>query len=400
MGNAEANLQLETGAKIKLLHPDGGTAYAISYKSQKIIESLQGAGERLPGAAFIGHFHKSEYIPYQGVHTFQTGTMCFRGSTGVRTAEGTKKIHSIKEGDLVLTHKNRFMPVIKIYKHKHKGNFWKINFGRKNSDASRIVGTPEHPIWVERNGTKQWIAMENVVKGDTLFVPSSECRNCKAKIPYYNVFCNDCNPMNMREVQEKLSKTRGPIIMEYNQSGTGWIHLKKDILPYCEKLEDDGYSVVPVGAGVIPDIIAFKDGKIHSFELESKQGLALERKKKKYENAQIMEYLDEVHWINLKEKKKQGHNYHEFDEESGFIKVKVLESKKEETVYNENTVYNLEVLEDNSYVASNVVVHNCNATKFMRGKGIPAHKGFWVIDLYSKKNGKIDKVVPQYYPAK
>ena len=76
MGNAEANLKLETGAKIKLLHPDGGTAYAISYKSQKIIESLQGAGEKLPAAAFIGHFHKAEYIPYQGVHTFQTGTFC------------------------------------------------------------------------------------------------------------------------------------------------------------------------------------------------------------------------------------------------------------------------------------------------------------------------------------
>lgn len=76
MGNAEANLKLDTGSTIKLLHPDGGTAYAISYKSQKIIESLQGAREKLPDVALIGHFHKAEYIPYQGVHTFQTGTLC------------------------------------------------------------------------------------------------------------------------------------------------------------------------------------------------------------------------------------------------------------------------------------------------------------------------------------
>lgn len=75
MGNAEGNLKLETGSNIKLIHPDGGTAYAISYKSQKIIESLQGAGEKLPEVALIGHFHKAEYIPYQGVHTFQTGTL-------------------------------------------------------------------------------------------------------------------------------------------------------------------------------------------------------------------------------------------------------------------------------------------------------------------------------------
>jgi predicted phosphodiesterase len=75
LGNAEGNLKLDN-TRIKLIHPDGGTAYAISYKSQKIIESLQGSGERLPDVALIGHFHKSEYIPYQGVHTFQTGTFC------------------------------------------------------------------------------------------------------------------------------------------------------------------------------------------------------------------------------------------------------------------------------------------------------------------------------------
>ncbi len=75
LGNAEADIKLETGSKIKLLHPDGGSSYAISYKSQKIIESLQGAGEKLPDVAFIGHFHKAEYIYYQGVHTFQTGTL-------------------------------------------------------------------------------------------------------------------------------------------------------------------------------------------------------------------------------------------------------------------------------------------------------------------------------------
>jgi predicted phosphodiesterase len=76
MGNGEANLKLETGSTIKLLHPDGGSSYAISYKSQKIIESLQGAGEKLPSVALIGHFHKSEYIPYQGVNVLQTGTFC------------------------------------------------------------------------------------------------------------------------------------------------------------------------------------------------------------------------------------------------------------------------------------------------------------------------------------
>jgi hypothetical protein len=42
----------------------------------------------------------------------------------------------------------------------------------------------------------------------------------------------------------------------------------------------------------------------------------------------------------------------------------------------------------------------CGQTKFMRGKGIPAHKGFWVIDLYSNKNGSIAKIIPEFYSFK
>lgn len=74
IGNAEGDVRLRTGTKIKLIHPDGGSSYAISYKSQKIIESLQSNDSKLPDVALIGHFHKQEYIQYMGTHTFQTGT--------------------------------------------------------------------------------------------------------------------------------------------------------------------------------------------------------------------------------------------------------------------------------------------------------------------------------------
>jgi len=74
LGNAEGDLKLKTGSTIKLLHPDGGTAYALSYRPQKIIESLTG-GEK-PNMLFIGHFHKLEQLFYRNVHAFQTGTFC------------------------------------------------------------------------------------------------------------------------------------------------------------------------------------------------------------------------------------------------------------------------------------------------------------------------------------
>jgi hypothetical protein len=59
--------------KLSMIHPDGGTAYALSYKPQKIVEQLEGGTK--PDVLGIGHFHKSEMIPsYRNVTIFQTGT--------------------------------------------------------------------------------------------------------------------------------------------------------------------------------------------------------------------------------------------------------------------------------------------------------------------------------------
>lgn len=59
---------------LRLQHPGGGSAYAISYKSQKIVESLTG-GEK-PHILLIGHYHKAEYIPYRNIHCVQAGCTC------------------------------------------------------------------------------------------------------------------------------------------------------------------------------------------------------------------------------------------------------------------------------------------------------------------------------------
>lgn len=86
LGNAEGDIKLSSGAIIKNMHPDGGTAYALSYKPQKIIESITQeyynklmAGSKkiapLPAIVNIGHFHKADYMFYQGIHTFQTATL-------------------------------------------------------------------------------------------------------------------------------------------------------------------------------------------------------------------------------------------------------------------------------------------------------------------------------------
>lgn len=60
--------------KIYLFHGNDGSAYATSYKLQKLIEGFS-PGEK-PHLVFSGHYHKAMYGFIRGVHAFESGTLC------------------------------------------------------------------------------------------------------------------------------------------------------------------------------------------------------------------------------------------------------------------------------------------------------------------------------------
>lgn len=66
----------ETGKSTHMLltHPGGGSAYAVSYRPQKIVESLSGGSK--PAVLLIGHYHKLSYNYFRNVHVVQCGTLC------------------------------------------------------------------------------------------------------------------------------------------------------------------------------------------------------------------------------------------------------------------------------------------------------------------------------------
>lgn len=82
IGHLEADVEIRhpklgkgtRGPMVRLVHPGGGTAYALSYKTQKMAEAYQG-GEK-PQAQFVGHFHKFEWNYHREVHNVQTGCTC------------------------------------------------------------------------------------------------------------------------------------------------------------------------------------------------------------------------------------------------------------------------------------------------------------------------------------
>jgi UDP-2,3-diacylglucosamine pyrophosphatase LpxH len=74
LGYDEADLKLKSGLIIRMTHPGGGTAYALSYSGQKYINSL--AGGQKPHIICNGHYHKSIYMFYRNIHYIESGTLC------------------------------------------------------------------------------------------------------------------------------------------------------------------------------------------------------------------------------------------------------------------------------------------------------------------------------------
>lgn len=84
LGRDCAVVNLTPKCTLELRHPWDGTAYAISYKMQKMIEAME--SDSKPNILAVGHYHKAEYIFYRNVHALQTG--CFQGQTPFTRGKG------------------------------------------------------------------------------------------------------------------------------------------------------------------------------------------------------------------------------------------------------------------------------------------------------------------------
>lgn len=84
LGRDCAVANLTPNCTLELRHPWDGSAYALSYRPQKMIEAME--ADSKPNILAIGHYHKAEYLFYRNVHCFQTG--CFQSQTPFTRGKG------------------------------------------------------------------------------------------------------------------------------------------------------------------------------------------------------------------------------------------------------------------------------------------------------------------------
>ena len=84
LGRDCAVVHITPKCTLELRHPWDGTAYALSYKIQKMIEAME--SDSKPNILAVGHYHKAEYLFYRNIHALQTG--CFQGQTPFTRGKG------------------------------------------------------------------------------------------------------------------------------------------------------------------------------------------------------------------------------------------------------------------------------------------------------------------------
>ena len=118
------------------------------------------------------------------------GIPCLPPDTPIITLDGAKPIEEVKIGDLVLTHRSRFMKVTKTMRRFYKGNIAKLVVWSHRGLELRL--TPEHPVLAIKRPKKrmvngktlslghiltkgdvkiEWISASKLNKGDIVLFP-------------------------------------------------------------------------------------------------------------------------------------------------------------------------------------------------------------------------------------
>jgi len=95
LGYGKARIMLTPNCPLDMLHPIDGKAYALSYKLQKNIDTMQGGTK--PKILLVGHYHTFCYILYRNIHAIMLP--CFQA----QSTWASQKSLAVQVGGMIMT---------------------------------------------------------------------------------------------------------------------------------------------------------------------------------------------------------------------------------------------------------------------------------------------------------
>lgn len=349
------------------------------------------------------------------------GSPCFAAGTKVLTKDGYKNIEDMQVGDEVLTHNNRYRKVLRTG-HRKAETIVLISQGFVDTCCTeehpflarkkiRVYTTNKRGVKCYREGLDkpQWISARRLPQ--TYFV-ANNIEQCEADVL-------GLNEKQLWLLGYFLARGR-----TYVENGVNFLSakirfyklgiLKENLPDGCEIIADEQNYHILVTVKIdgklseivdkyksyfsrcIPeDVIrlprrmlkAVADGVKASIGTDCKDGSVRLMAKSKELQMSMQRVLAKAYsvsarvyeniWIDYYEDPERGHSIHEGD--------KMWYGVKEKRKKGIRTVYNLEVEEDNSYTANNIVVHNCQSFSFsgkMKGMATKSGEEIYSLERY------------------
>lgn len=281
-------------------------------------------------------------IRAEGVHA------CFVGDTLVLTDKGYKQIKDIQKEDKVLTHKNVYKPVVDtIITKNNKG------YELYSANGPKILGTYNHPFYVlsDKTLTPQWKTLEEIY----------DSFNTQEKL-YLGSPINNNSILPDFGIEELKQEMTWFAIGQYTAGNNKLVNNRKyeDFL-----ISFDGFVIPEFVVDLpIPHLTEFLEGYIsHSkvYSDDEKIGFVAHKKETVLNLCRIVNkvYKTNLNVYYLSHRKKYICSFSDDNiciEKYNHLWTPVFNIRKQEI---EEDTYNLTVIDDSSYVANNLTVHNC-----------------------------------------
>lgn len=114
--------------------------------------------------------------------------------------QGLKSIENVSIGDLVLTHKNRYRPVINKKKKNWRGKMTEIQYFRNDKP---IICTYDHKILIKKGKKNYWIPAYKIMPGDLLVLPKDIEDRDLTELVFPQKYCSALCSVNNWGISQK-----------------------------------------------------------------------------------------------------------------------------------------------------------------------------------------------------
>lgn len=127
--------------------------------------AVQTATHNFPNIIECGDVFKADFTQYKDIDFIVGGSPCVPAGSKIKTDKGYKNIEDVAIGDLVLTHKNRYRPVSRLYQ-RESNHIYHIKFNGNNT----LDITGNHPVYVYRNNAFDFVRVDELTTNDYVCV--------------------------------------------------------------------------------------------------------------------------------------------------------------------------------------------------------------------------------------